>query len=133
MNRKSTLPIAEPILQLQRQLDQFRSTQPRRTKLPEPLWLAAVGLARQHGVYPVAHPLRLDYMQLKKRLGGVPSPRRKPTKPAFVELVAPHSAVLEDCIIEFESSSGCKMRVQWKASAPPDWASLLRAWRDAER
>lgn len=33
MNRKST-PVPEPITQLQRQLDQFRSTQPRRTKLP---------------------------------------------------------------------------------------------------
>ena len=65
MNRKST-PIPEPIAQLQRQLDQFRSTQPRRTKLPESLWQAAVELARQHGVYPVAHPLRLDYMGLKK-------------------------------------------------------------------
>ena len=66
MNRKST-PIPEPIAQLQRQLDQFRSTQPGRTKLPESLWQAAVELARQHGVYPVAHPLRLDYTRLKKR------------------------------------------------------------------
>ena len=61
MNRKSTLPIPEPIAQLQRQLDQFRSTQPRRTKLPDSLWQAAVELARQHGVYPVAHPLRLGW------------------------------------------------------------------------
>ena len=62
VNRKSTPPIPEAIVQLQRQLDQFRSTQPQRTKLPEPLWQAAVELARQHGIYPVAHPLRLDYM-----------------------------------------------------------------------
>jgi hypothetical protein len=55
VNRKSTT-IAEPIAQLQRQLDQFRSTQPRRTKLPESLWQAAVELARQYGVYSVAHP-----------------------------------------------------------------------------
>ena len=34
MNRKSILSIPEPIAQLQRQLDQFRSTQSRRTKLP---------------------------------------------------------------------------------------------------
>ena len=39
---------------------------------------------------------------------------------------------LEECGIEFESSRGAKMRIQWKASAPPDWASLLRAWREAE-
>ena len=65
MNRKSK-PIPEPIAQLQLQLDQFRSTQPRRTKLPESLWQAAVELARQHGLYPVSHPLRLDYTGLKK-------------------------------------------------------------------
>ena len=130
MNRKSTRTIPEPIAQLQRQLDQFRSTQPRRTKLPESLWQAAVELARQHGVYSVAHPLRLDYTGLKKRLGGSPSLRRKATKPAFVELIAPHSATLEECVVEFESSSGGKMRIQWKAAAPPDWASLLRAWRE---
>jgi hypothetical protein len=110
VNRKTTLLISEPILQLQRQLDQFRSTQPRRTKLPEPLWQAAVELARQHGVYPVAHPLRLDYTRLKERLGGIPNRRRKAHKPGFVELVAPRSAALEDCVIEFESPSGDKMR-----------------------
>jgi hypothetical protein len=74
VNRKSIPAIPEAILQLQRQLDQFRSTQPRRTKLPESLWQAAVELARQHGVYSVAHPLRLDYVGLKKRLGGVCHP-----------------------------------------------------------
>ena len=131
MNRKST-PIPAPIAQLQRQLDQFRSAQPRRTKLPESLWQAAVDLARQHGVYSVAHPLRLDYMRLKKRLGGGPIRRRKAVQPAFVELIAPHPAALEECSIEFESSSGGKMRIQWKAVAPPDWASLLRAWRESE-
>jgi hypothetical protein len=132
MDRKSTLAIPEPIVQLQRQLEQFRSTQPRRTKLPESLWQAAVELARQHGVYPVAHPLRLDYMQLKKRLGGVPSPRRKTTKPAFVELVAPSPGKVDEWVIEVESSRGAKMRIQWKATVPADWASLLRAWREVD-
>jgi hypothetical protein len=133
VNRKSTLPIPEPIAQLQHQLDQFRSTQPRRTKLPESLWQAAVELARQHGVYSVAHPLRLDYMGLKKRLGGVPRFRRKAAKPAFVELIAPDRTQLDEWVIEFESSGGSKMRIQWKATTPPDWTNLLRAWRDAER
>ena len=123
MNRKSTPHIPEPIVQLQRELDQFRSTRPRRTKLPESLWQAAVELARQHGVYSVAQPLRLDYMGLKKRLGA---------KPAFVELIAPHPATLEECVIKFESAGGGKMRIQWKTTTAPDWASLLRAWRDTE-
>lgn len=130
MNQKNII-IPEPIVQLQRQLEQFRGTHPRRTKLPEPLWQAAVELARRHGIYPVAHPLRLDYMQLKKRLSGVSSHRRKPSKPAFVELITRQPEPQADCVIEFESASGSKMRVQWRAAAPLDWASLLRAWREA--
>jgi hypothetical protein len=39
-------------------------------KLPDSLWQAAVELARQYGIWPVALPLRLDYMRLKKRLQG---------------------------------------------------------------
>ena len=77
MNRRQTEPIPEAIAQLQRQFDQFRSTQPRRTKLPEPLWQAAVDLAREHGIYAVAHPLRLDYVGRKKRLSGVSHSRAR--------------------------------------------------------
>ena len=133
MNSKSTTPIPGAIEQLQQQLDEFRSTQPHRTKLPETLWQAAVDLARQHGVYSVAHPLRLDYTGLKKRLDGVPHPKKKAANPAFVELIAGHSATMADCVIEFESSIGSKMRIQWKASTAPDWISLFRAWRESER
>jgi hypothetical protein len=133
LNDKSASRIPEPIVQLQRRFDEFRSTQPHRTKLPETLWQAAVDLARQHGLHPVAHPLRLDYMGLKKRLEGVPGPQKKVAAPAFVELIASHPATISECVIEFDSSIGSKMRIQWKGSSTPDWASLLRAWREAER
>ena len=133
MNNKSATPIPDAIEQLQRQLDEFRSTQPHRKKLPETLWQAAVELARQHGVYSVAHPLRLDYVGLKKRLDGVADRKKKSAKPAFVELIADHSATIADWVIEFESSVGSKMRIQWKASTAPDWISLFRAWRESER
>ena len=131
MSRESK-PIPEPIAQLQRQLEQFRGNQSGRTKLPESLWHSAVELARQYGVFPVAHPLRLDYTRLKKRLGVAPTSQRKATMPAFVELIAPSRAQLEECVIEFEASGGSKMRIHWKAAAPPDWTALLRAWRETE-
>jgi hypothetical protein len=134
LNDKNTLPIPEPIIQLQRQLDQFRSAQPHRTKLPEAVWQAAVELARQHGLHAVAHPLRLDYMGLKRRLAGTEVRKKKNSvSPGFVELIAAHPAKVAEWVIEFESSSGGKMRIQWKGSGAPDWASLLRAWREAER
>ena len=90
-------------------------------------------LARQYGLYSVAHPLRLDYTQLKKRLGGVARVPKKVPAPGFVELIAAHPATVSEVLIEFESSLGSKMRIQWKTAGSPDWTSLLRAWRDAER
>ena len=133
MNIKSASSIPEPIAQLQRRLDELRSTRPHRTKLPEAVWQAAVELAREHGVYSVAHPLGLDYTQLKKRLEGAVGSPRQAAAPAFVDLIASHPAAMSECVIEFESSIGSKMRIQWKGSSTPDWASLLRAWREAER
>jgi hypothetical protein len=129
LNSKNTSSIPEPIVQFQRQLEQFRSARPHPDEAAESLWEAAVELAWQHGVYSVAHPLRLDYVQLKKWLGGVTNLRKKTTQPAFVELMSAHRATMADCVIEFESSVGGKMRIQWRGSSAPDWASLLRAWR----
>jgi hypothetical protein len=132
MDRKSTAPIPEAIAQLQRQLEQFRSAQPGRKKLPESLWQAAVEVARRHGVYAVAHPLRLDYTRLKQRLGGIANRRQKANQAAFIELLGDGAATLPECVIEFESANGSKMRIQWRAAVPPDWASLLRAWRETQ-
>jgi hypothetical protein len=75
----------------------------------------------------------LDYPQLKKRLEGAVDTPRQATSPAFVELIASHPAAMSEGLIEFESSIGGKMRIQWKGSAAPDWISLLRAWQGAER
>jgi hypothetical protein len=133
LKRKDISPIPEPIIELQRQLDQFRSAHPRRTRLLKTLWESAVELARQYGLYAVAHPLRLDYTQLEKRLEEVVTAPRKAASPAFVELIAAHPATVAECMIELESSIGGKMRIQWKGSAAPDWISRLRAWREAER
>jgi hypothetical protein len=131
MPRRRTEKVPEEITQLQVQLDQWRSAQKGRTKLPESFWLAAVDLAKQYGVFQTAHTLRLDYTRLKKRLGGSAIARRKPAQAAFVELIAPPTD-LQECVIEFESAGQAKMRIQWKSSVPLDWKGLLRAWREVE-
>ena len=100
--------------------------------MPEPFWESAVDLARQYGIWQTAKPLRLDYMGLKKRLGGSEAPRVKLAKPSFVELVPPLAVTSGECVVEFESTGGAKMRIQWKCSTAPDWTSLLRAWREVQ-
>lgn len=125
--------LPEATIQLQQQLEQWRTTQPERTKLPESFWHSAAELARRHGLNPTARALRLDYTALKRRVSGSLSRPGKPAQAAFLELSGSGTAKLEECVIEFESLSGTKMRIQWKASTPPDWSTLLRAWRDAEK
>ncbi len=129
---RNNRPIPEALVPLRQQFEQFRATHPARSKLPPALWAAATELAKEHGLYTVAHALRLDYMGLKKRLGGSARRRRKPAQPRFVELIAPGPPKLNECVIEFESARGAKMRIQWSAAAPPDWTGLLRAWRQVE-
>lgn len=145
-------PVPDSINQLREQLQQFRSTQSRRTKLPEALWQAAAEEARQHGTYMVAHTLRLDYSNLQKRLGGAPPQRRirrgggrdadvapkrrRPVvsdsgvaPPAFVELVRNTGVDADEYVVEFESGAGPRMRVRWRGTTL-EWSSLLRAWRE---
>ena len=55
-----------------------------------------------------AHPLRLDYMGLKRRLEGLASPEKKAAAPAFVELITALPAMVAECVIEFESRIGSK-------------------------
>jgi hypothetical protein len=78
-------------------------------------------------------PLRLDYAKLKKQVNGSPAPRRKRGRARFVELTGAAPARVDEYIIEFESPRGPKMRIHWNASAPLDWAALLRAWRKVQR
>jgi hypothetical protein len=73
-------------------------------------------------------------MRLKKRLSEVPPPHRSKAAPqSFIEVVAAQPAVLEACVIEFESSRGAKMRIHWKSTIPPDWTNLLQAWQETEK
>jgi hypothetical protein len=133
---KQTAPASESIRELQTQLEQFRSTHPPRTRLPQSVWQSAAELARCHSIYVVAHSLRLDYCTLKKHVSGSPelaSRRRKKTQAKFVELIGAPRERIDEYLIEFESIRGRKLRIHCKSHTPPDWPALLCAWRRAER
>ncbi len=122
--------VPDSVRQLGQQFEQFRSTRSGRGKLPAALWQAAVEQARQHGVNVVAQALRLDYNVLKRRAGSAARPKGKIPMPSFVELMGATSAVGDEYVIEFDGTPQPRMRVQWKSATAPDWAALLRAWRE---
>jgi hypothetical protein len=114
--------------------EQWRATRSTKARIPDDLWALAIETARREGVNRAAQELHLDGGKLKRLLmaadsGGGAGQR----SPRFVELIATASGQPEECVIEFESSDGSKMRIQWKTAGPPDWTRLLRAWRDADR
>ena len=131
----------------------WRRSHTGRLPIPEPLWAAAAELAREHGVFPTAKALRLEYGKLKQQVeaadpvakrpvakapvalrqaqGGkrrrTPVPRRARSAPAaFVELIAPRPAGSPECLVELEGARG-RMRMQFKGMATAELVALSRA------
>ena len=50
--------------------------------------------------------------------------------PSFVELMGATSAAGDEYVIEFDGTPQPRISVQWKSATAPDWAALLRAWRE---
>lgn len=119
---------------VRKRFENWRKSRGRVGPIPDKLWGAAINAARSAGVNRTASDLHLDAGKLKRLLLAADKRTSRPARtPRFVELITPLPAVTPECVIEFESDSGGKMRVHWKSSAAPDWTSLLRAWRDIER
>ena len=127
-HEKTAVP--DDLLQLSERLEEWRSANPPRTRLAEPIWEAAVEMAQRHGLHCTTKALRMDYMRLKKRLPPAAQSSR-PAPPAFLELLASPTTGPVECVVELESAGG-RMRVTMKGAAL-DWASLLHAWRGADR
>ncbi len=106
---------------IKQRLQDWRSQRKLGEHIPAPLWAAAVGAAREHGVYRVAIELRLDYAGLKRRVegAGATAPRGQ-VAPQFVELLASPAAPpapaatagRHECVVELENARGAKLRVQ---------------------
>ena len=117
--------------QLRRRFEEFRNTEPLRSRLPESLWAAAAELAKRHGVNATARALRLDYTGLRKRVENPDRPKRKrmvAAAPTFLEFVAPGAKAVTNCTVEVESAQGSKLRLELKAVATTELAGLIRAF-----
>jgi len=133
MNLRPPANVPTPLSLARRQLDQWRSRQRGRKRLPRELWSNAVALAREHGINKTARTLGLKYDSLKKHLEATPpgASGLGTAGPEFLELLprTMMSSSLE-CMIELEDGSGGKMRMHVKGASMADLASLACGWRD---
>jgi hypothetical protein len=105
------------------QFEAWRRERQRGQRILESLWLTAVELAKQHGVWPTARALNLDHGRLKRR---VRNGEEDMNRGAFVEVIA-GGAMLCGCIVEMEDGRGARMRVELKGGAV-DVTALSRAF-----
>ena len=125
METKPTAEIPEEMEQVRQELENWRSSHPRRSRIPKPLWASAVKLAKQYGLWRTAQTLRLDYQRLKVQTGSAQT-RHGKAAPRFVELAA--SAVgFSECRVELENRRGAKMRIHLKGVDAAGVAAISQA------
>jgi hypothetical protein len=81
--------------------------------MPTPLWQAAVGFARAHGVHAVAHCLHLDYYSLKRRVGAAPATAAQaPSLPGFVEVALGQVLPVACSTVEITRPDGLRLAIR---------------------
>jgi hypothetical protein len=115
--------------------ERWRKNRKKVTRIPDPLWDAAVEAARLYGVNPTALALGLDYNHLKERLrsGRRRTRREKAKSPAFMELIVPpETRHFPECTVEVENARGAKMKIVLQNVAMHDLAGWIeRFWSES--
>jgi hypothetical protein len=147
MGTRKTVNLPAQLEGIRRRFERWRRTRPGRSRIPEPMWTAAVKAAGEYGVHKTAQALRVDYYALKKRVEGTGSLNGTalhrtsdgramsadgPAVATFVELAPPASVGSRECILELEDPGGAKMRVHLKGVEALDLAALSRSFWGVE-
>jgi hypothetical protein len=133
VGRKKTRLLDARVEPLRQQIEHWRQMRAKRSPMPEPLWRAAVGLAREHGVYAAAQALRLSYASLRKRAEAAGARRVRrgsdQLQATFVELppaLLSAAASPSGPIVEVVGPSGQRLTVRLR-SGDLDVGELIRA------
>lgn len=119
-------------VELARGRDRFagwRRTCKPRSRIPEPLWELAVGLAAAHGLHRTARTLKLDYYSLKKRVEAAERGCDR-NDSAFIEW-PPGLGPVQECVIELEDGA-VSLRVHLKGFNATDVAAVGRSVRSPQ-
>lgn len=137
MNAKTIPEVPADLESTRRRFEQWRQTRGGRKQIPESLWSAAVKMARRHGTCRTAKALRLGYYSLKERVEGEAAAKAGTplavSKAPFLELPLPPPTGAGECLLEWEDTSGAKMRVHLKGVAVPDLVALTRSFWEGQR
>lgn len=126
-HQHQSAPAAIAVGPLQRRIARWQSARVGRARMPDHLWEAALTLALDVGAYRAAADLGLNYGTLKRRLQARrQEPTVSPEIPAFVEWFAPVGGTVAECVLEVETRSGTRLRLEMKGVPPQGLATMLR-------
>ena len=111
------------LVELERDLAEWRRTHGAPSPIPESVWERAAVLGARHGVATIARALRLNHTELKRRTESLPTAEPLTT---FIELLPPISGSIAECAMEVESHRGARMRVVMKNVSSACLAGILR-------
>lgn len=132
MRSTGRLPDTPRIRGVRRRLERWRQTRPhQRAAFPRALWAAAVRLAREHGLYPTARALGINYGGLKGHVERADRADSAVRRPTFVELAPVLARPVSECVIELEAPRGT-IRVRVSGLAVADLVALARALGGSE-
>ena len=124
MSERPIVSVPAEIKEAQQQFENWRRERKRGQRIPENLWVTAVELAKQHGVWPAARALSLDHNRLKRRV--LNGEEEDVKRGAFVEVI-PQGGMHCACIVEMEDQRGGRMRIELKGAAA-DVTALSRTF-----
>ena len=134
MSRKALPPLPPECEELREQLEHWRKTREKRSRVPDAVWESAARLAQEHGTNRIARALRLNHSTLKKRLNGASEPgaAKKQSAQAFAEVNVCQSASPAGYVVHVEKRSGTQMRIELKGGAVHDILAIMRAFCNQE-
>ena len=74
MARRKRKALPRGIVEVKKQIEAWRQTREKRTRMPEELWVEAVEVARRHGIWKVSNAVGCSYESLKARVERVEAP-----------------------------------------------------------
>jgi hypothetical protein len=115
------------IEELSKFLTQWRASHRAPTRLPQEVWRKAAVIAAHHGPTATAKELRLDYRVLKRKMVEA----RMPQGVEFVEILptAHTPPPVLDCVVEVQSSSGARLRVEARNLPVTELTAMVREFR----
>jgi hypothetical protein len=124
-----------PLVKAARRFETWRRNRTTR-RIPEELWSLAAELGARYGLSRTARALRVQYYDLKKRVGSDRDPAGSECDdqaPSFVEILTAPSAGPSGFCIEFEQPGGARMRIEMEGADPISVVELSRLFLEQQR